>query len=128
MAIYCVKDLLDCLHETVRHGCEYVELHTDSDTISLKGLIDEHTEAECVTVHSCKYGEATDGDSDDENCYELQFTYDEIATIASALANMPSIYKNAISDEAYDPREREAFCTMSEKMFSLKSKIEEAFK
>lgn len=128
MAVYCVKDLLDRLHELFRQGCEYAELSENQDnSLSLCGMIDEHTNMDCQRVDSCSYGAGNDDESDDDNCYEVQFTYDEIATIASALANMPSIYQKAISDESYDPREREAFQAMSDKMLDLKLKIEQAF-
>ena len=79
-------------------------------------------------VYGWYVGEEIDCESDDDNCYELQFNYDEIATIASALANMPSIYEKAINDDSYDPREREAFRCMSQKVLDLKNKMEAAFK
>ena len=128
MSVYRVKELLDCLHEIFQQGCEYVEVNAEEDAASFKGIISEGKAIDCKTVASCQYGEEIDCESDDDNCYELQFNYDEIATIASALANMPSIYEKAISDESYDPREREAFRTMAEKMLALKKKMEGAFK
>ena len=132
MPVYRIKDLLDRLHEMFQHGYEYVELHSQEDgdaaSLSLKGSGDSCDEIECQTIASCQYGQGDDSESDDDTCYEVQFSYDEIATIASALANMPAIYQNAINDETYDPREQEAFRTMSEKMTDLKTKIEQAFR
>lgn len=128
MAIYYVKDLLDRLHELFRQGCEYVELNSDDASLSLTALPEKDSRTLPVRLESCPYGKGTDSDSDDDNCYELQFSYDEIATIASALANMPAIYEKALSDDGYDPREKEAFRSMYEKMLQLKNKMEQAFR
>ena len=128
MSAYRIKDLLGCLHELFRSGCEYVELHnTDPAALSLSGLTNGGAETVRQTLTSCQPCGGNDSESDDNICYEIQFTYDEIATIASALANMPSIYNKAINDENYDPREREAFRTMADKMLRLKEKMEQAF-
>lgn len=128
MTAYRIKELLDCLHAMVQQGCEYVELSTDHETtLSLQGTDKKGVELNCKTLSSCQSGDDCDEESDDDICYELQFSYDEIATIASALANMPSIYQKAINDDSYDPREREAFRCMAEKMLQLNDKIKQAF-
>jgi len=125
--MYRIKDLLDRLHELFQQGCEYAEIQTDNASLSIQG-INESTEHTCLTLPSCQYGDGSEEENDNDNCYELQFSYDEIATIASALANMPSIYEKAIDDESYDPREREAFRIMLGKMQDLKHKMEDAFR
>lgn len=137
MATYRVKDLLDRLYEISQQGCEYVEiveLDADEDedipaSLSFSGIVDEYEEIDFDDVDSCEYGdEPDDNESDDENCYQVQFTYDEIATIASALANVNSIYKNVVNDKQYDQKERDAFRTMSTKTLNLQAKIDQAFK
>ena len=127
MSTYRIKDLLDQLHMLFQNGCESVSVNADEANLTLTGIGHDSAESDCITLASCQCGNGSDDESDDDNCYEVQFTYDEIATIASALANMPSIYEKAINDESYDPKEREAFQTMSDKMLRLKEKMEKAF-
>ena len=98
MTAYRIKELLDCLHTMIQQGCEYVELSTDHEAnLSLQGTDEKGVELSCKTLSSCQSGDDCDEESDDDICYELQFSYDEIATIASALANMPSIPSAASS-------------------------------
>ena len=132
MSVYRIRELLDRFHELLCRGCDFAEVHineeSDPASLSLCGLVRENEMTPCQTISSCRCDEDSDSESDDDLCYELRFTYDEIATIASALANMPSIYEKAINDDSYDPREREAFRCMSQKVLDLKNKMEAAFK
>ena len=129
MAVYYIKELLDALYLLIQDGFGYAELDQkcgEPAALSVAGIGNEEKRAYPAVV-SCPLGKGCDSDSDDENCYQLPFTYDEMATIASALANVSGIYQKAIEDDRYDPREREAFLVMQAKASALTEKIKQAF-
>ena len=121
MAVYRIRELLDCLYQLSSRGCDFAEIDCPALTIS-----DPNTRQE-KTLLPCRSDERWDSDSDDDTCYEISFSYDEMATIASALANVGGIYQKAIEDDGYDPREREAFLVMQAKASALTEKIKQAF-
>lgn len=129
MAVYHIKELLDALYLLIQDGFDYAELspkNSEPASLSVTGR-SSAGESRSYELASCTLGDDCGSDSDDENCYQLPFTYDEMATIASALANVSGIYEKAIHDERYDPREREAFLAMQEKAHALNEKIKLAF-
>ena len=75
MTAYRIKELLDCLHSMIQQGCEYVELSTDHETtLSLQGTDKKGVELSCKTLSSRQNGDYCAEESDDDICYELQFS------------------------------------------------------
>ena len=114
MAIYNVYELYNRICELANDGYEYVEIITlDSDeefpeSLSFNAIetynssVDYEEIESCVlSEHYCYEEKQSHTIKPTDYCMELNFTYNEIATIKHAVDNALEYFKEALKDDSY---------------------------
>lgn len=135
MAVYKSIELFNKICEILNDGYEYVEVtDLDNASLSFEAIADEIESIDYEEIDSCDIPDDYDFDkpsisiSSDSFCYNINFTYKEIATISHAVNNALAYFKDCLEDSSCSRDVRDEIKASSVECRNLQAKLNRLLK